>query len=195
MKIKKKVLATLHAGWMSGALVEVRRKRFDTVRSGFVIDISEEWLLLQIVDRDFLKCDGYMAVRLTDITSIEMTTDWVAHAREKLGLELVLQPDVLLVDLPGLLSSVDAHFPVLGIERERVDPDTLHIGRIEKLRNKTVSLREVGRYGEWHSEDTRYRLKDITRVTFGTTYATALLEFARAQEAEAGNGLENPDTF
>ena len=191
MKIKKNVLAMLHAGWMSGVLVEVKRARFNRERSGFVIDVSEEWLLLHVVDRDFLKCDGYEAVRLCDITDVQMTTDWVSDARERLGLEAVLQPDVLLIDLPGLLSSVDAHFPALGIKREEIEPDNLHIGRIEKLRKKSVTLREVGRHGEWHSEETRYRLKDITRVTFGGTYMKALLDFARAQEAEAANGPDN----
>jgi hypothetical protein len=195
MKIKNKVMAALHAGWMSGALVQIKRSRFNEARSGFVMDISEKWLLLNIVDRDFLQNDGYEALRLIDITDVEITTDWVALARERLGLEPVPQPDVLLIDLPGLLSSVDAHFPALGIEREDIDPEILHVGRIEKLKKKTVTLHEVGRHAEWHSEETQYRLKDITRVTFGNTYMKSLLEFARAQEAEAANGPDNRDSL
>jgi hypothetical protein len=187
MKIKKKVLATLHEVWKEGSLVEIKRKHFDSSSTGFVIDISEKWLLLHVVNGDFLQFNGYEALRLGDISIAAKKDGWVTRARESLGLQPVLQPDVLLVDLPGLLSSVNSHFPVLGIEREGVAPDALYIGRIEKLRKKTVSLRGLGVEAQWYSCDIRHRLKDITRVSFGDTYMKLLLEFARVQEAEAAS--------
>lgn len=190
MKIKNKVLATLHEVWMEGSLVKVKRERFDSWQKGFVIDISAEWLLLHNLDCDFFLFDGYTAVRLQDITGVEKDTSWIARAQKRRGLEPVLQPDVLLVDLPGLLSSVNAHYPVLGIEREATDPEALYIGRIEKLKKKSLTLRELGRQAEWKSTQIRHRLDEITCVTFGTTYMKLLLEFARVQEAEAANEKE-----
>ncbi|MES2464816.1 MAG: hypothetical protein V4671_29990 [Armatimonadota bacterium] len=191
MKIKNKVLSALHEVWMSGALVKVKRERFDTFHKGFVIDISEGWLLLHILEAEYLQFDGYEAVRLQDISEVEKDTSWIAQACVVRGLEPILQPDVLLVDLPGLLSSVDAHFPVLGIEPEKIDADILYIGRITKLKKKTVLLRKIDRLAKWSEEDTPFRLKDITKVSFGTSYMKLLLEFARAQEAEAANGPDN----
>ncbi|MBC8102335.1 MAG: hypothetical protein H7Z41_07085 [Cytophagales bacterium] len=185
MKIKKKVLSVLQEAWIDGGLIEVKRERFGASEKGFVIDISGEWLLMHVLDGDFLQFNGYGAVRLRDITKVEKNTDWVTRARGRLGLEPVLLPDVLLVDLPGLLSSVNAHFPVLGIERDAAVPQTLHVGRIQKLREKSVTLRELGAQAEWVVSEIRYPLREITCVSFGTTYMGLLLEFARIQEAEA----------
>lgn len=191
MKIKNKVLSALHEVWMSGALVKIKRERFDTSHKGFVIDISEGWLLLHMLNAEYLQFDGYEAVRLQDISEVEKEASWIVQACAARGLEPILQPDVLLVDLPGLLSSVDAHFPVLGIELEEINADILYIGRIKKLKKKTLLLREIDRMAKWSAEDTSFHLKDITRVSFGTTYMKLLLEFARAQEAEAANGPDN----
>ena len=55
MKIKNKVLATLHEVWMEGSLVKIKRDRFDNSSTGFVIDVSGDWLLLHIVDGNFLQ--------------------------------------------------------------------------------------------------------------------------------------------
>lgn len=186
MKIKKKVLAVLHEVWREGCLTKVKRERFDEVaKYGFVLDISEEWLLLHSVDANYLQSDGYEAIRLCDITEVEKDVSWIAQALTKLGLQPVLQPDVLLLDLPGLLSSVNAHYPVLGIEREKTVPGVLDIGRIEKIRKKSVTLRELGWQATWYSSEARYLFSEITSVSFGTAYMNLLLEFARAQEAEA----------
>ena len=190
MKIKNKVLATLHEVWMEGSLVKVKRERFDNFNHGFVIDISAEWLLLHCFDADYFLFNGYEAVRIRDITQVEKETSWIPRACKEKGLEPVLQPDVLLVDLPGLLSSVNAHYPILGVERENVEPDSIQIGRITKLQKKSVTLSEIGRQAQWHPDETRYRLDDITCVTFGTIYMRMLLEFARVQEAEAANEKE-----
>jgi hypothetical protein len=187
MKIKLEVRSVLQEAWISESLVEVKRKRFNSSSTGFVIDISEEWLLLHIVNGDLLQFNGYEALRLGDISSVDKKDDWVTRAKERLGLQPVLQPDVLLVDLPGLLSSVNSHFPIIGLEREKIVPDALHIGRIENLRKKSVSLRELGVDAQWYSRDIRHRLKDITRVSFGDTYMRLLMEFARSQEAGAAN--------
>lgn len=190
MKIKKKLLAILQEAWREGSLVKIKRDHFDDSDNGFVIDISAGWLLVHYFDADFFQFDGYSAVRLRDITGVEKNTSWIPRACREKGLEPTLQPDVLIADLPGLLSSVNSHHPVLGIEREAIDPDTLHIGRVKKLRSKAVVLHEIGRQAEWHSDNTAYRLKDITRVTFGSTYMKHLLDFARSQEAEAASEKE-----
>ena len=193
MKIKNKILSVLQEAWINDGLVEVKRKGLDASSAGFVIDISDGWLLLHTVNGDFLQFDGYEALRLGDITRAEKKTDWVTRAKESLGLYPILQPDVLIVDLHGLLSSVNSHFPILGIEREATVPGTLYIGRIEKLRKKTVTLRELNMDAQWYSRDIRHRLRDVTRVTFGDTYMTLLLKFARAQEAETASESENTD--
>lgn len=195
MKIKEEVRSALQEAWIQDGMVKVKRKRLDSSSTGFVIDISDEWLLIHLVDGNFLQFNGYEALRLGDITKVEKQTNWVVQARESLGLQPVLQPDVLLVDLPGLISSVNSHFPVLRIEREEIAPDTLYVGRVDKLRKKTVTLRELSTEAQWYSRDIRHRLEDITRVTFGDTYMKLLLEFARVQEAEAASETDNPDVL
>jgi hypothetical protein len=84
------------------------------------------------------------------------------------------QPDILLVDLPGLLSSANAHFPLVTVLLEYKHPDICYIGRVHKITGKNLWLREISPAARWEIKPSRYKLKHITRVEFGAGYEEAL---------------------
>ena len=147
---------------------------------GFVVDGSDEFLLLHLVD-DRIKLNGYSLIRVSDIT--ELNTE-VEHARfiEK-ALEIrkaeVSRPVLVdLTDINTILTSISQNFPLLTVHREEHDPETICVGEVESVSDKTVLINEMNPDAKWDGKK-RIALDEITRIDFDGGYETALALVAK----------------
>ena len=62
----------------------------------------------------------------------------------------------------------------MTVQREQVDPDVCWIGRILRVELGRVSLLEITPDATWEEKPESYRLSEITRVSFGADYESAL---------------------
>jgi hypothetical protein len=152
----------------------------DIADIGYVVDASDEFLMLQLVD-DRISLNGYSLLRISDITKLD--TD-VTHARfiEK-ALEIrkkcVKQPVLVdLTDISTILKSIDQHFPLMALHKESVDPDTCWVGSIDSIGDKTVTLNEMSPDAKWNGTK-RLNIDEITRIDFDGGYETALALVAK----------------
>jgi hypothetical protein len=164
-------------------LLDIRRKRDDFNWCGFVVGLSEEWILLNVLDTNTMQMNGYSAILLKHIEKVREEKDAPSVALRLRGISPAQQPDILLIDLPGLLSSADAHFPLVTIHIEDKDPDVCYIGRVLRTSRRKVTLRRIDRRAIW-LESKKYEFGDITRVDFGDGYARALHEVEQLRRQE-----------
>jgi hypothetical protein len=155
-------------------LVRLRRENGQRESmGGFVVAVGERWMLLHEVDGNTLRLNGYVAIRLKHVAAAALDDSFAVRALVLRGDEPVAQPDLLIDDLPGMLSSVNAHFPLVTIELFKTHPNTCFIGRVGELDTETVTLSLIDARARW-SRSESFKLKDITQVQFGDGYSEAL---------------------
>jgi hypothetical protein len=147
---------------------------------GFVVDASDDFLMLQLVD-DRIMLNGYSLLRICDITDLEID---VEHARfiEK-ALEIrkktVKQPVLVdLTDIATLLKSIDESFSLMTLHREAHEPDACWVGSIDSIGEKTVTINEMSPDAKWEGSK-RLSFEEITRIDFGGGYERALALVAK----------------
>lgn len=167
----KRLIQALHAP----RTVCIRERTAEGSLYGYIVSLSDMFVLVHKVDGDLICFNGYVALPLREIAEIpaDDSGDFLHRALQLKRMEPVRQPDILLWDFPGLLSSADAHFPLITIEIEHLQHDICFIGRVAKLTKKSLTLREIDRSARWNRVE-KYRFNDITRVTFSDGYADAL---------------------
>lgn len=176
---REEIVKALEYAHNTESLVWIRR-RFETrAWRGFVVGFSETLVLLQTLNTGMMRLNGYTVVRLKDILECRDDESFAPAALKLMGERPRPQPDVLLVDMPGLLSSVGAHFPLLELFQEKTSTSFV-IGRITGFGKKKAHLQIVTRNGTW-GEVSKFDCKDITRVDFGDGYDEALWLVARRQ--------------
>ena len=161
------------------SLVWVRRRVDSRPWRGFVVGLSETLVLLNVLNSGTMRLNGYTAIRLKDITECTDDETFAPSALKLLGERPKPQHDLLLLDMPGLLSSVGAHFPLLELFQEKTGP-AFYIGRILRFGKKKAHLQTVTRGGTW-GDIYKFACKDISRVDFGDGYDEALWLVARRQ--------------
>ncbi|MDP9865926.1 MULTISPECIES: hypothetical protein [Streptosporangium] len=175
MGIRKDLRRALGAG----RPVRVRRaiKGADRL-SGYVIGVGRTWVLLQEISCE-LRLDGYAAVRLRDVESASGAgwagSDFTHRALRSAGERARPLPGVDLDSTAGLIETLGAGFPLLGLHIERVDPDVMYVGHARGITRKgRLRLQEISSKAVWESTCVRHRLADTTRVDAGGGYLDAL---------------------
>lgn len=155
---------------------------------GYVVGLSERFVLIHRLDPN-LFLNGYTALRVGDVKKPRALSDadfFALRALTLRGEHAVPQPDILLLDLPGLLSSASTHFPLVSLHCDKILPNTCFIGRVKALTGKHVTLSEIDPSARWRYTR-RFKLKNITRVDFGGGYEDALWrvsEYERRRETK-----------
>ena len=144
--------------------------------NGYVIDIGPEFFVVALVS-DAIRFNGFQCFRLSDVRRLQVPGKYAAFAEaalKKRGERIPKHPHVVVTSLPKLLLTANRAFPLITIHREKVDPHVCQIGRVIDLRNRRVSLLEIGPDAAWDDKPETYRLDEITRVDFGGDYEEAL---------------------
>lgn len=144
--------------------------------NGFVLGVGAEWVLLTYVSEE-IAYNGFVALRLKDITEVESPHVHAAFITRALELKKLKEPDLPDVELLGtgpLIMSAGRSFPIVTLSRELTDPDTCQIGMPVQVQAGTVSLMEIDANAVWYDDVEFYRLDEITRLDFGGGYEEAL---------------------
>jgi hypothetical protein len=174
---RPEIVRALRIAFTTETCVWVRR-RFDRRGwRGFVVGMSDDLALLHLVHALTLTFNGYLIVRLRDVIDCQDDTSFVPAALKLRGERPVPQLDILLDDIPGVLSSVGAHFPLMDVLQEKREAPC-HVGRITRLDAKRAHLTPLDEDGFWQ-EPVAIRFKNITRVHFGDGYNDGLWLVAR----------------
>lgn len=151
----------------------------DCFDRGYVVDSNDQYVLLHIVD-DRVELDGYVLLRIEDITEVQCEFDNYRFIEKALAIRKQEPERPVLIDLTSLvtaLSSIDDIFPLLVVHREVVTDDRCWVGSIESLNDKTFTMREMNPDAKW-SGSKRIRFDEVTRVEFNGGYETALAQVA-----------------
>jgi hypothetical protein len=170
------LLSKLADAIASRSLVRISRKVEPGVADGYVVNTSEQWLLLLLVG-DAISYAGFQAFRLQDVASLEIPSPRAAFYEtvlRKRGLRRPMTPRLGLSSSEELVRSAGERFPLITIHREKADPGVCHIGQVVRVSPASISLLEVDSDAAWDEAPTAYRLAQVTRVDFGGPYEEAL---------------------
>jgi hypothetical protein len=144
--------------------------------TGFVVDFSDELILLHNVEWNTFSLNGYTAVRGEDISGyrfFDKADYWQYRAVAKFGLRGVRPVGISAESLEDLLTTASKRFTLVTIHPERRKPDVCYIGAVTAITGKTVTIENLTADAEW-SGPRRINLRDITRVDFDSGYERAL---------------------
>jgi hypothetical protein len=157
------------------SLVRVEQRFEDSPVRGYVLDVGPKFFLVAVVS-DRIWFDGFECFRVGDLR--DLRTDphraFVESALQKRGERVPKKPRVSVASIEELLLSASREFPLVTVQRECVDPDVCWIGRILSVERSRVSLLEISPDATWEEQPESYQLSEITRVSFGADYETAL---------------------
>ncbi len=151
--------------------------------TGYVVDLSSEFVAIHVRNNDII-LDGYSILRVEDITLVEDKPKHGGFYTEALKLRgyTPKRPvGICLNSIASILESVNKHYPLVTVHREKIRNDECTIGRIEKLTEKTVILQWLTPGAQWDGYSPRYRLTSITKIDFDGLYEDALARVARIQ--------------
>ena len=156
-------------------LVDVRRDKIGggDLR-GFVADLSDELVLLDIVDD--VRANGQMIVMRDDISFLRWNTAQMrAWERAVIVADVPTAPEpaIDLTDWMSAITSLESHDRLLTFHRERMDESVCYLARDIELSFGLVVGLQVSIDGE---EDGRFALQmgDLTRIDFGSAYERGL---------------------
>lgn len=175
--------ASLVGAKKSQALVRVSRSVESGWATGYVVGAGPEFFALCLVS-DLVIFNGFQVLRFVDLSSVEVPDPYADFVERALVLRKELRPQdpsIDLKDLPSLLQSASAAFPLIGIHREIKDPDVSYIGSVVGVTKDTVTLKTIGPDAGWNEEPETFTLNEITRVDFGGLYEQALDLVAKAR--------------
>lgn len=142
---------------------------------GYVLDVGPKFFLVAVVS-DRIWFDGFECFRVGDMRDLrpDPHSEFVESALQIRGERIPEKPPLSVASIEELLLSASRQFPLVTVHREQVDPDGCWIGRILSVERGRVSLLEITPDAKWEEKPESYRLSQITRVSFGADYETAL---------------------
>ena len=143
---------------------------------GYVLDIGQRILMVALLS-DEIHFNGFECFRISDVRNLQIPgphADFMERALKIRGDRFPRKPRVSLTSFGELLISANRVFPLITIHREKVVPETCHIGRVVEVAGGRVSLLEIDPDAIWDAVPTTYWLREITRVSFGGDYEDAL---------------------
>lgn len=160
-----------------GQIVRIDRSpQIEDEIDGYVVGVSDLFLLLHSIDPNYINLNGYIVLRAQDVHRYRIRDDsefFLNRAFHLKGIQPVPQSEINLSSFRELLDSANLLFPLVTIHRELMDAEICFIGCGQKLTDKTVTLKEINPAAKWE-QTRRYNFKDITRIDFGGGYEEAL---------------------
>jgi hypothetical protein len=178
---RPKLVKKLQAAREDRSLVRVERRIDPHPLQGYVVQVGGPWVVLAQLD-DAITVDGFVAVRLADITRVRPAPN-ASFVRRALKLRGEWPPprSPATLDLRrrrDLIRSIHAVSPVIAIFIERCDPEVCFIGVPTGFRGNKLLLTEITTRAKWWGEPTAWKLGRITRIDWGGRYEQALYDVA-----------------
>ena len=144
--------------------------------TGYILAAGPRFFLLAFVD-EYIRFNGFQCFRLQDVRNLQVPAKNAAFVEAALklrGQRKPRTPRISVQSLQELLRTAGRLFPIVTIQRERVNPDVCHIGSVLSVTESEVSLLEIDPDACWEKHALSYRTAQITRIDFGGDYEQAL---------------------
>ena len=157
----------------SQTLVSIRRESIDGLRiQGFILAYSKELILIQYV-YDF-NLDGLMVLRRSDISEIDADKTDIFQTQilkdEGLFSEVDFQKEYDVKDWRTVLNTVGKEYGLVIIEDEVSEDPEFLLGKIQDIKNDSVSILGFTGAASWHEEPTEISYEDISSFQAGNNY-------------------------
>lgn len=166
-------------------LVEFNRKPLEkSALFGFVLACNDEFTLIHEFDTDNFRLNGYCIFKNDSVKKFRDYDKDEYFLNEVIALKNIEPqsvPNVSIENWSEILRTVNENFPLLRIEREKLDNKSCYIGKLDKLKKKTFTLMEIDSSAEWDKSYT-YKYKDLTKVAFDGEYEKTLIFVAENRD-------------
>lgn len=177
---KKNIRALLEQSAKESMPLRIRRGvQNNEVVHGTVLEIGTDWILLASL-RDGGYLDGYTALRIQDLRLVEAEETFLPVLKKDAQWP-PKKPSTLDIANPRtIMETAAAEETLVAVFQEAKRPDTCLIGAPMDWGKKSVWLLTVDPAAQWEDFLIKLPFKDITRISFGGDYETALLRVAGA---------------
>ena len=173
----------LREAWEQKHMVVVYRDDIGgTYYGGIPVLLSGELVVLA-KEREF-SLDGFVALRLRDITYVEQydDNDFCRRVLEGEGVYRQAVPPKLggCAAMAQLLEGIKRGYRGwLSVECETPEDTLFYVGTVQSAEGGVLTLRRVDADGVWHGQAAQVPLEDITCVTFGGAYLAVYEKYTK----------------
>lgn len=143
--------------------------------------IGQNLVLLQ--DLNDFDLDGYVIIRIKDITSVVITKSQQFSQfilKEECILNQIKKPSIKSVDNWGnVLTELSNLGKNIIVECESMETSKFFIGKIVAIEKKSLFLLYFNGAGEWDEKPTEILLKDITSISFNSRYINVISKYLK----------------
>jgi len=153
--------------------------------SGFIIQMSDEFLLLQNEEEFFL--NGYSIIRKERFDSIRMDETElfqrkILESEGIISLQHGLKEEINLASLSTIFSDLKKKDYYVIVECEDLEESTFTIGEISNSTRESVGIRYFAPDGVIEKEPTNIEFKDITLIKFDDRYTKLYRKYLTEEE-------------
>lgn len=140
--------------------------------SGFIIDYSEDWILLKLNSGDYI-IDGYTIVKNKNIKAYTRTEkeEFTEKVIKLKGLKLSSEKKIPLENLSTILKYLTDNYGIFNIATKR--ENACYLGKLATINDEELIITFLDTRGNW-SDDISFNPKKIRVIEFDTDYINSL---------------------
>jgi len=175
------VRAELREAFEQRVPLRILRERLHAgVIHGYVVALSRDFCLVAEVG-DAMRFDGYIAVAIADISSIEEdpSREFVEKALALRGEALKVPDEFELDDWAAIARSAMAYAPLISLNMVEDDEGEIsYVGQLTEVEPNALVLRELDPNARWYPDTGAYELEGLGSIGFGSGYLDAFWQVA-----------------
>ncbi|HJT99100.1 MAG TPA: hypothetical protein VJ696_12365 [Rhodanobacteraceae bacterium] len=177
--------------------LRIRRERIQAgTIHGYVVGLSRDFCLVAEVG-DAIRFDGYLAIAIADITSLDVdpAREFVERALALRGETLVIPDGFALEDWAAIARSAATIAPLVSINMVEDDEGEIsYVGQVVETDASAIVLRELDPNAAWYPDTGAYEYEAIGSIGFGSGYLDALWQVAGAPNGPMAPRVPASDT-
>lgn len=153
-------------------LISIEFEDKKEIFTGFLIDWTEDWILLKNNPFDFI-IDGYSILKNKNIQSINQDKDheFTEKVIKLKGLKTSGEEIIPLTDLPAIIHFLADHYGIFQIAKR--SDKTVYLGQLIEITEGELIIDFLGSEGDFEGE-MAFNLEKIRIIEFDTDYINSL---------------------
>jgi hypothetical protein len=178
---QEKIIEKLEKHLAEKLYVRLTRKisEFEGITSGFILDKSSDFILLQ--ETDEFRILGYQIIPVKTIKHVRYNKNDKTYERilkeEGLKEEVKSKHKVDLTNWNTIANDIKATDLTIISECEHPKLNYFCIGQIKRVNKKSISIRNFNAQGILDEKNTNHNFEDITKLSFDDHYANVFSKY------------------
>lgn len=158
-------------------LISVEFKDKKEIFSGFLIDFSEDWILLRNNPVDYI-LDGFVILKNKNVKSITRGTneEFTERVIKLKGLKTNLEEIIPIENISAILNFISAKFEIFQVAKK--SDKAVYLGKLIELNNEELIIDFLETKGKFGGEMS-FNPEKIRIIEFDTDYINSLKLVAR----------------